>query len=296
MDFDKSPKTVDEQIELLRSRGMIITDVSEAQHYLAHLHYYRLSSYWLPFEDNHDTHQFRPNTNFKTVLNLYIFDRELRLLVLNGIERAEVSWRTQWAYEMSLAYDSHCYTDKTLARNISHWEHNFNDLEKEVYRSQETFIKHYLNKYDNPPLPPIWAISEVMSIGLLSRWYKNLKPMFVRKAIARKYQLDNKILESLMHHLTEVRNVSAHHSRLWNRKFTVTAKLPHHHPSDLVNSFNVSKKSYLYNSLVFLIWLLNIISPNHSWRKNLLSLINQYHIDIKQMGFPNNYLKLPIWK
>lgn len=295
MRFHKSPKTIDEQIELLRSRGMIIPDLAEAQHYLAHLNYYRISSYWLPFEDNNNTHHFHKNTNFKAVLNLYIFDRELRLLVLDAIEQVEVSWRTQWAYEMSQVYGSHCYMNETLARNKQHWQNNFNDLEKEVKRSQEIFIKHYQNKYNDPPLPPIWAVCEVMSMGLLSRWYKNLKPMSVRKAIARKYQLDNKVLESFMHHLTEVRNVCAHHSRLWNRKFTVTTKLANS-PSDLANSLNISQNRYLYNSLVILIWLLNIISPHHSWREKLFHLIDQHQIDLKQMGFPHNYLQYPLWK
>jgi abortive infection bacteriophage resistance protein len=214
MRFDKASKTINEQIELLRSRGMIITDQSEAQHYLAHLNYYRISSYWLPFEDNHQTHHFRPNTNFKDILNLYIFDRELRLLVLGAIERIEVSWRSQWAYEMAQKYGSHSYMDDNLAMNKNHWQTNFDELIKEINRSQEIFIKHYLNKYNNPPLPPIWAVCEVMSMGLLSRWYKNLKPMAVRKSISKKYQLDNKILASFMYHLSEVRNVCAHHSRL----------------------------------------------------------------------------------
>lgn len=155
MHYDKSPKTIDEQIEILGSRGMIISDKDEARHYLSHLNYYRLCSYWLPFEENHSNHIFRDGTTFKAVLNLYIFDRELRLLILDAIEQVEISWRTQWAYEMSKSYGSHAYLDPNLAINSEHWKRNINDLKKEVERSQEIFIKHYQSKYDDPILPPI---------------------------------------------------------------------------------------------------------------------------------------------
>ena len=99
--FAKPAKTFEEQVQLLQLRGMIVDDVKEAIFYLQHLNYYRLSAYWLDFELDHATHQFKPDTNFKDVLKLYIFDRELRLLVLDGIERIEVSVRSQWAYYLA---------------------------------------------------------------------------------------------------------------------------------------------------------------------------------------------------
>ncbi|TDT40206.1 Abi-like protein [Halospina denitrificans] len=80
MRFDKPPKTYDEQIEILRRRGMIIPNPDRACHYLQHMNYYRLTAYWLPFEADHASHRFQPGTRFEDALNLYIFDRELRLL------------------------------------------------------------------------------------------------------------------------------------------------------------------------------------------------------------------------
>ncbi|MEC9486356.1 MAG: Abi family protein [Prosthecochloris sp.] len=75
---------------------MVIEDRKQAEFYLQHLNYYRLCAYWLPFEANHSTHTFRPGTTFDAVLNLYIFDRQLRLHVLDAIERVEVSVRSNW--------------------------------------------------------------------------------------------------------------------------------------------------------------------------------------------------------
>ena len=96
--FPKKALTFPAQVNLLRSRGMVVDDEAEAEFYLRHLNYYRLSAYWLPFEADHATHCFKPETNFRQVLNLYVFDRELRLLVIDALERLEVSVRTQWAY------------------------------------------------------------------------------------------------------------------------------------------------------------------------------------------------------
>ena len=101
MKFNKPPKTFEEQVDLLIQRGMTIPDRAEALHYLKHLNYYRLRAYWLPFEKNHANHAFKPGTSFSEVLNLYVFDRELRLLVMDAIERIEVSIRTGWAYYLS---------------------------------------------------------------------------------------------------------------------------------------------------------------------------------------------------
>lgn len=94
--FTKPPKIWSDQVALLETRGMVIEDRQQAEFYLQHLNYYRLCAYWLPFEANHSTHTFRPGTTFDAVLNLYIFDRQLRLHVLDVIERVEVSVHSNW--------------------------------------------------------------------------------------------------------------------------------------------------------------------------------------------------------
>lgn len=99
--FAKSAITYAQQVALLQQRGMVIDDPAEAEFYLQHLNYYRLAAYWLPFEGDHASHAFRAGTRFAEVLNLYIFDRELRLLLLDAIECVEVSVRSQWAYQLA---------------------------------------------------------------------------------------------------------------------------------------------------------------------------------------------------
>ena len=93
---------------------MIVPDREQAKHYLRHLNYYRLSGYWLPFEANHNPHTFTPGTNFNQVIDLYVFDRELRLLIMDAVERVEVSVRTPWAYHLSQKYGPHAHLNSYL--------------------------------------------------------------------------------------------------------------------------------------------------------------------------------------
>lgn len=292
--FSKPATTYQQQLELLRSRGMLISDEQRAEFYLRHLNYYRLGAYWLPFEADHSLHQFRPGTRFEDVLNLYVFDRELRLLVMDAIERFEVSVRSQWAYQLAHLHGPHAHLDPSLARHFARWEKSKQQLREAVDHSEEIFIRHLKATYSED-LPPIWAICEVMSLGLLSHWYSNLKPKPTRRAIAAVYGLDETVLASWLHHLTTVRNVCAHHSRLWNREFTVTPTLPQTKPPGLHHQLNLGSRK-LYNSLVFLLHCLDVLAPQHHWRSRLLNLLTSHSIPVAAMGFPTGWQAFPIWQ
>lgn len=275
---------------------MLVRNNEDALHYLGHLNYYRLAAYWLPFEKDHATHQFRSGTSFEDVLNSYIFDRELRLLILDAIERIEVSVRTQLAHHLSLQYGTHPHLDPENFHSTPRYKNAIGILSNEVSQSGEEFIKHLTKKYSDD-LPPIWAVVELMSLGQLSQWYDNLKHRSDRKLIADIYDVDEKHLRSFLHHLTTIRNCCAHHSRLWNRDFTVTLKIPSGRPVRLASSFNSQNCSSrkLYNTLVFLAHFLDIISPNHHWKSRLIALLKQHEIDVKSMGFPLDWQQRNIW-
>jgi abortive infection bacteriophage resistance protein len=292
--FPKPAKTYQDQVELLRSRGMVIADPERAAFFLQHLNYYRLGAYWLPFEASHSPHKFRVGTTFEQVLDLYVFDRELRLLVLDAIERIEVSVRAQWAYQLAHRHGPHGYLDTSIAHRDSQWQNDHRDLSREVKRSEETFIRHLLETYSEP-LPPVWAVCEVMSLGLLSRWYANLKPMPTRRSIAGVYGLDEKTLQSWLHHLSHLRNVCAHHSRLWNREFTITPMMPRSKPSTLVGLFQADSRR-LYNSLLILLHFLDIIAPDHHWRLRFCELIGKHVVPLDAMDFPEGWDAVAIWQ
>ena len=94
--YCKPALTIEQQIDLLVSRGLTIPDRDKALHYLNYIGYHRLSGYFLTFQQNApgvESHSFKKGVTFKDILDIYIFDRELRLLVMDAIERIEVAFR-----------------------------------------------------------------------------------------------------------------------------------------------------------------------------------------------------------
>lgn len=299
--FTKPPITFAQQIDKLRDHGLEVPDHEKAEFYLSQLNYYRFSAYCLPFEQDHSTHQFRVGTRFNDVLNLYIFDRELRLLVLDAIERFEVSLRTQMAYHLCHIHDTaHPHLKPEIFFNPVVYGGSISKLSNDVRNSKEEFIKHLTGKYEEL-LPPLWAVVELMTMGQLSKWYTNIRERSDRQAIAQVYGVDERILTSFCKHLTTVRNICAHHARLWNRDFTVTMTLPKNGRSELVQSVYAlpdadRRRRKLYNALVMLAHLMDVINPGHHWKHRLIQLIEIHEIDPRPMGFPADWRDRSIWE
>ena len=298
MRFSKPALTIDQQLDQLVNRGMDVGDRASAKHYLSHINYYRLRAYWLPYEiaAGPDEHAFAPQTTLETILGLYAFDQKLRLLVLDAIERIEVSLRARWANVLSLRYGSHAYARPELFKDARKYDHCLTRLRKDVGESKEIFVRHYRSKYSDPSLPPIWSIAEIFTFGQLSMWIQNLRHGSDRAEISSVYGVDEQILVSFAHHLSYVRNVCAHHSRLWNREMTVAMKLPSN-PSWLKAEFSHAAERRLFNTLVMLGYLLGIISPRSQWRQSVCQLVDRYpHIDLAAMGFPRDWRGQTSWR
>jgi len=301
MQFNKTAKSFEEQLDLLIARGMQVEDRNKTLSYLSHINYYRLAAYWLPFESSRNPHKFREGTKFEVVFNYYLFDRELRIHLLDAIERIEISFRTQWAYQMSHQFGPHGYlaNNRALRKDERRLRYDTNELKEHVKRSDEVFIQHYDNTYDEE-LPPVWVSCEVMSLGLLSRFYSNLRAYQVRQKIAAIYQFDEGFLEGFMEHLSYVRNVCAHHSRLWNRHLSKKMPLPRGKPSGLRDNIyidsNNNTEHKIYNTLVLIQHLMLVICPESHWGNHLIDLIEKYSVDVNPMGFPENWQTLPIWQ
>ncbi len=219
MQYNKSPITIAEQITLLKQRGLNFGDEKIASHYLSNISYYRLRAYTYPFQDNANTnHPFNKKVTFEEIVELYVFDRKLRLLVFDALEKIEISLRTKIIYEYAIPHGSHWYENVNHYRNPYRFNTDINKVYDEIDRSTETFIKHYADTYTNPTKPACWMSLEVVSMGLLSKLFENLKKSNEKIAIAKAFGLPTVfILESWMHSLSHLRNVCAHHCRLWNR-------------------------------------------------------------------------------
>ncbi len=286
----------DQQIDLLESRGLQIPDRDTARHFLQHHNYYRLSAYRFSFQDASD--HFRPGANFEDLCQLYQFDRGLRLLVGEACEALEVSVRARWAYVLGEQHGSQAFENPSIFGDPQLHTRHLASLDREIGRSHEVFIPHYQNTY-GMPRPPIWAACEVMSFGLLSRFYANIKQVSLQKQIAKTYGLSAQGLESLLLHASYLRNLCAHHSRLWNRSFTITVALPRRHPVGVVPALNSDPTAdrKIYNSLVLLAHLMDVISATADWKPRLKAhLLTLNQPDHTEMAFPSGWQALDFWQ
>jgi abortive infection bacteriophage resistance protein len=280
MEFTKTPLNIVEQIELIKLKGISIEDDAFARRVLTHVYYHRLQAYCFPYEivgrENIDksSHSLISGKSFKHVFKLYTFDRSLRLLLLEAIEIVEIALRAHFVQVLAEKYGSHAYLKPDIFYRLDTHANCIASLDKQLLRTNEALVNNYRAAYKKPPYPPIWAVSELLTLGGLSRWLENIKKRQDRQAVAQKLKLDEVVARSFSHHLTHVRNICAHHGRIWNRKFTLTMRLPSN-PVSLSSQFN--KNSFdqrkVFNTLVILCWCAKTIDPETTWPARLKALL-----------------------
>ena len=170
---NKLPKTVEEQINLLLERGMLFKNIDNAPHFLKNISYYRLKGYWWEMQSDKVNHKFKEDSFFEDVLDLYNFDRHLRLLMFDAIERIEVALRTKLIYHLSLSNGSLFYLDYDIFTNKFKQQATIEHLSIEIERSKEQFIVEHRLHHKGEPFES-WKALEVTSLGTLSKLYKNL--------------------------------------------------------------------------------------------------------------------------
>jgi abortive infection bacteriophage resistance protein len=300
MQFEKKPLTLEQQVALLNERGLIIDDVEKAYLYLSNISYYRLSAYWYTFlEHPKSEHRFVGNTTFVKVLDTYVFDRKLRLLIFDEIERIEIALRTTLIYHYCLEYGNNWYEEKPLFKGKDTYFYKLQEiLLSEMGKTSEVFIRHYREKYNKPANPPAWMALELASFGQLSTLFKNLKSCPARKRVAEHFKLDDVVLESWLEALSYVRNACAHHMRLWNRKLPKSPIIPKKPRAVWLKenpSFDQQNKIYLTLSVIS--YLLGAISPGNSFNKKINILLTSYpEIPKHYMGFTPQWQSEELWK
>ncbi len=301
--MSKPALTYHQQLGLLKSRGLNVPDEAFALHVLEHHNYYRLSAYRFPFTVSGNPDLFKPGTEFNQIWALYEFDRNLRQLVMEACKHFEISVRSRWAYELAHQYNPLAYLENNLYADPLIHAKTLTKIDSEMNRSKEVFIKHH-QKVLKMQWPPVWVISEVLSFGNVSTLIgQHTSPAF-RQSIANTYDLDELVFCSILQHFTVLRNTAAHHSRIWNRRFTVTMELPRKKPANLIVNLERTslaggnpKERRIYNSLVMLIYLVQKIEPQSSLPKRLYDLITTLDFSLlTEMEFPADWQNRPIWK
>lgn len=209
--------TFENQIQKLMDRGLEIKNIEVAEKKLQKINYYRLSVYWKRFLN--DSGKFQENSKFSEIIDLYEFDKNLKVLFMKYIEDIEIAFRSHISYQLAHKYGKYAYLESNNFSDGSHYEKFKNKLDGEIERSksQETFIKHHMEEYNDPM--PIWKSVEVLSFSTLSMLYKNLMREDKEEIAKKFYKISkNPAIDQWLHTLTVVRNISAHHGRLWNKE------------------------------------------------------------------------------
>ena len=311
--YVKEPLAHDELVLRCQKRGLFVPDQERAERYLRHIGYYRLSPYMIPFQDPGTDHSFRPGSSFDEVLDLYVFDRKLRLVVLDALERVEVAIRSSITDHMATSYENaFWYQDENLFKNTQMHRKLVQVINKscddQLRRKAEPLsgtlsprsaLEHYLVTYGEPKLPPSWIVLELLTIGQLSSMYCNLAHRRDRTSIARPLGLNEPLLTSWLPVYVRVRNICAHHGRLWNAGLGVHPQTPKSDRIPWVASHgqedNRSRQS-LYPVLVSLQVIMRVLSPHSKWAIRLSHLLDE-HPDVpwEPMGIPKHWRDDPFW-
>jgi abortive infection bacteriophage resistance protein len=292
--FEKPAKIIEELIDLCENRGLVVDNREKARRFFQYAGYYRLSGYMLPFQKKKhggDTHDFVDGTSINDIIDLYIFDRKLRLLVMDAVERIEVAIRSVISDTMSVAYAPHWFVNASNFKDSFGYEKFMEKVEeavKEVGRHQ-TFINHYTSTYDEPVHPPSWMLFEILHFGTVSKIYSGL-PLPHQKDIAEQFGVHYKVLTSWLHTISSLRNICAHHARLWNRVFGISPK----RVKSLQEHFE--RNDRFYAQAVTIKVLLDKIAGHSLWAKKLKDLFGEYpNVPKNHMGFPENWDQSDLW-
>ena len=273
---------------------MKFSDENKALHLLENISYYRFSGYWYPLLEDKQNHIFKSNADFETAFNLYKFDREFRKLIISELEKIEVAIRSKMAYILSTVHDAFWIEDATLFAGSQIHESTLDKIQKELDRSDEEFITAFKSKYSNR-FPPSFILLEITSFGTLSRLYGNLKSGRIKRDIARSFGLPDVVFASWLHSIVYIRNVCAHHSRIWNRPLSIQPLFPRSATYDWLTNRQIGINR-VYYVLSMIIYLLNVVNPKHTFKKKLENLFRKYsNVDRAAMGFPAGWRNELLW-
>jgi len=294
--YPKRFTTLKDLIPLLKSRGLNIVNEQDALDCLANIGYYRLSAYCYPLLKTPKTsHCYKSGASFDSVMNMYRFDRELRLLLFDEIEKIEVAIRSVMSNTITGELnDIFWMTDAANFYSTTIFTKTINLIQIETDKSKEEFINHFRSKYIDP-FPPAWMIVEVIPFGLLCGIYNNLKSAKLKKKVAAQFGLSSAVFSSWVISLVNLRNLCGHHSRTWNREIPVTPAEPHSPAFPWMNSASTNMKR-IYYRICMIKYLLFTASPQNTFTQKLKVLLEAYPtIDVMAMGFPANWRDEPLW-
>jgi len=326
MPYSKPWTSYAEQLDQLIERGMQVADRARALDCLERIGYYRLSGYWFAFRERSGQlmlldsgrkpkklktetvalETFKPGTTFQNAIDLYVFDKRLRLLVMDALERIEIALRVDISHVLGrldpFAYLNPClfhpdFAGKLdLGSGLSRYHEWLGKHAQLIGRSREEFVRHNKGKYGLPLA--IWVACEIWDFGTMSTLFGGMREA-EQDAIARQYGVDNgRIFATWLRSLNYLRNVCAHHSRLWNRNIVEQPRLPPISEMSWLAPFehDAHARARCFLLLRMSSHLLQAINPNSSWpermKTHLLGFPDLAHLGLNLggMGAPSDWI------
>jgi abortive infection bacteriophage resistance protein len=320
--YTKPHITFSDQLALLKQRGMQVDDEPLALRHLQRIGYYRLKAYWYPMREARPVtlpngragteilETFKQGATFSSGVDIYVFDKKLRLLFLDAIERIEVALRVDVAYELGKR-DPCAHLDprhlhpntpaeidpKSGQTRYDQWRAKAAEAER---RGRADWLTEYKALYSSPL--PVWMAVELWDFGSLSHLLALMHPTDQQR-IAQKYRLPNPpMLTNWIKALAYVRNVCAHHDRLWNLALVIQPKTPSALDMPLLAHFgrhNLSK-TRVYSIAAIAQHFLERINPTSSWKDRLKNHWTTFPhgpgLSPSQAGFLQNWQAEGLWR
>lgn len=318
MIYGKKALTLDEQADQLISRGLV-ADKAELIQRLKVVNYYRLSGYLHPLRQPDDT--YRPGTTLDMIWRRYNFDRRLRIILLDAIERIEVAVRTRLVYHFVQAHGPFGHLDeknlpgfkkgtrwKRFLRNVkafvklkgaerTEYQNWLAKLDNEMRRASDTFVKHFRTKYgDSHKHLPLWMSCELTTCETTMQFMWALEPSILTSAAAD-FGFPDEQLKSWTKAIFTLRNSCAHHARIWNRVFGVKPSVPGKNKNPKWHTqpaFGNDRVGLLLTVCHF--WL-GKVSSTTKWRERLFDLFDEFpEIPLAEMGIPATWREHALWR
>ena len=223
----------------------------------------------------------------------YAFDQRLRSLLLEALSYIEISVRNHWSHHVVHRSDKRefAHSDASMFDPNYH-AGNLQELERDYNRVHKQGCIGFQNA-------SIWDIAPTMSFGSLSKWYSSLADKGTRQSISRNYGVDEATLKSILRHLTSVRNTCAHHEPIWDENIRTDLRIPRRlgGSREIASAFNKNARRKVYNALVIIIHLIEVITPSGDWPERLLALLTANRsLPYDTMGFPTGWREFAIWQ
>lgn len=279
--------SVEELIENLKEKGLVIPDEEAARKFLDEVSYFRVvKAYSLGLKEKNG--DYYPGVTFDEIVELYTFNTQFRQLLFPQIERIEVTLRSRVATYFSTAYGVLGYYERTNFDSAKFHLEFLDDKKREVgYNSRSPFIKNFKKNYEGGDIP-FYALVEVLTFGTLSKFYKNLLPE-AKKAIASSYGVNYDYLQSWLESISHVRNICAHYGRLYNAKLSKAPTLYKEYSRQGIRNYTI---------FAVLLCIKHLIPNDYRWEVFLDELSELFkscpHVKKETMGFPENWLELLI--